>query len=575
MSDMPGRMKWWGWGQDGVGFDAVERPGVWRYVSEQLGIVGDGEPTPPVSLDSVPLPAARRNNGFVAEIGERFGADALTEDRAERIVHAYGKGFRDLLRLRTGAPISAPDAVAYPDSEDAVVALVTAAKRHEIVLIPFGGGSNITGCIERLAGEARMVVSVDMARMRRVLSVDRLSGMACIEAGVFGPDLEAQLAAQGVTLGHFPDSFRHSTLGGWIATRSAGMQSDRYGKIEDMVIALRMVTPSGTIVSRTVPKSSNGIDIRHLCIGSEGTLGIITEATMQVYAKPERREIRGYIFPDFERGVAALHECVVQECQPSMARLNDANKTALSMSFKTRQSPTEKILSALVKTYLARIKGFDLPSACLMLTCYEGNCEAVRRQVREVGAIYRRFGAVDLGTGPGRSFEVAKYDFPHTRDFLMDRNVLADVSETAGSWNNLLPLYRASTRAIGEAIAATGKKGWVGGHISHTYRTGASLYFTFGCEMQRGREMAQYQHIKRAAEDSFMANGGTLSHHHGVGLEHLPWLAEDISAPGVAAVAAVKHGLDPADIMNPGRLLPSAAPIEGWETWPGDQASKP
>jgi len=294
---------------------------------------------------------------------------------------------------------------------------------------------------------------------------------------------------------------------------------------------------------------------------------------MRVYARPARRRFQGYLFPDFERGVAALHECVAQECQPSMARLNDPRKTALSMAFKTRQKPVEKIMAAVIKAYLAKLRGFDLPSACLMLTCFEGGIAAVRRQRRDVDRIYRRFGAVGLGTGPGRSFEVAKYDFPHTRDFLMDRNVMADVSETAVAWRGVMPLYRASTQAIAAAIAATGKTPWVGCHISHTYRTGASLYFTFGCVMQHGREMAQYQHVKRAAQDAFLANGGTLSHHHGVGTEHLPWLVDDISALGVEAVASVKRGLDPAAIMNPGRLQPSAAPIEDWARWSDSAAS--
>jgi alkyldihydroxyacetonephosphate synthase len=307
-------MKWWGWGLEGESFDGVERPGLWRYVAQNLGIAGDGELRPPVALDSLALPTPNENAAFVAAIGERLGADALITTPAQRVIHAYGKSFRDLLRLRTGTLTSAPDAVVYPENEAAVIALVEAANRYGVVLIPFGGGSNIAGCLERLAGEARMVVSVDMARMRKVLEVDHASDMARIEAGAFGPDLEAQLGAQGMTLGHFPDSFRHSTLGGWIATRSAGMQSDRYGKIEDMVIAVRMVTPTGTIVSRDVPKASNGIDIRQLCIGSEGTFGIITEATMRVYPKPACRRIHGYIFPDFESGIAALRECVVQEC---------------------------------------------------------------------------------------------------------------------------------------------------------------------------------------------------------------------------------------------------------------------
>ena len=205
----------------------------------------------------------------------------------------------------------APDLVLYPDSEHDVLMTLRAAARHDVVVIPFGGGSNIAGCLER-SESRRMAVSLDMRRMRRVLEVDTESFTARIEAGAFGPDLEEQLNSYGLTLGHFPDSFLHSTLGGWIATRSAGMQSDKYGKIEDMVIALRMVTPVGVLATRTVPKSSNGIDVNHLCIGSEGTLGVITEATMRVHPRPESRRTHGYLFPEFEAGIEAMHECVTK-----------------------------------------------------------------------------------------------------------------------------------------------------------------------------------------------------------------------------------------------------------------------
>jgi alkyldihydroxyacetonephosphate synthase len=567
MSNHINHMKWWGWGLEGESFDGVGRPGLWEYVAQNLGVSGQPTLNVPVALESIALPTPLQNDAFISDIQSKLGSDALITSHKERIIHAYGKSFRDLFRLRTGKLETAPDAVIYPDSEAAVVAIVGAAHRHGVVLVPFGGGSNIAGCLERLVSETRMVVSVDMARMRKVIAVDRASDMARIEAGAFGPDLEAQLSAAGVTMGHFPDSFRHSTLGGWIATRSAGMQSDRYGKIEDMVIGLRMVTPTGVVVTRTVPKASNGIDIRHLCIGSEGTLGIITEATMRVYPKPASRRIHGYIFPNFESGIAAMRECFVQECAPSMARLNDPYKTALSMAFKKRQTPLEKLLSGVMKAYLGKIRKFDGATSCLMLTGYEGTEIAVARQLKDVGAIYRRFGAVDLGTSPGRSFEAAKYDFPHSRDFLMERGVMADVSETSSSWGGLMPLYHAGMKAIADAISETGVKPWVGCHVSHSYRTGASLYFTFGCEMKTGREIAQYQHIKKAALQSFIANGGTVSHHHAVGLEHLPWLTDDISAPGIAAVAGVKQGLDPADIMNPGRLQPAAAPLSQWATW--------
>ncbi|HTU41287.1 MAG TPA: FAD-binding oxidoreductase, partial [Candidatus Aquilonibacter sp.] len=405
--------------------------------------------------------------------------------------------------------------------------------------------------------------SLDMRRMRRVLEVDTRSFTARIEAGVFGPDLEAQLGAYGMTLGHFPDSFLHSTLGGWIATRSAGMQSDKYGKIEDMVVALRMVTPEGALVTRAVPKSSNGIDVNHLCIGSEGTFGVITEATMRLHPRPQRRLVPGYLFPEFEGGIEAMRECVRQECMPAMVRLNDPDKTALSMAFRPPASRFSNAASSLFKSYL-RVKRFSLARACLMLTAFEGSEAAVDRQLRQVQGIYRKCGAVSLGASAGKSFEATKYDFPHIRDFLLDRDVTSDVSETSTVWSNILPLYKDTVAALRGKIGESGVHPWVGCHISHTYQSGASVYFTFAFRQQTGREMDQYLRVKKAVQQSFSDHGATLSHHHAVGTEHLPWLATEISPIGVQAIAAIKRCLDPANIMNPGRLQPSQNPFEEW-----------
>lgn len=559
----PKHMKWWGWGDVEKSFNSKGHPGFWPYAKGKLGIERDIPPAPLVPLDDVQLPEAIVNPRFVDELESALRADQIYDSRYERVVHAYGKGFRDLFRLRRGSAEGAPDLVVYPENEDDVLTILRAAAHHDVMVIPFGGGSNISGCLERMEAD-RMAVSLDMRRMRRVLAVDAESFTARVEAGIFGPDLEAQLRAHGMTLGHFPDSFMHSTLGGWIATRSAGMQSDKYGKIEDMVVALRMVTPEGVLATRIVPKSSNGIDVNHLCIGSEGTLGVITEATMRVHARPEARIVPAYLFPEFEGGLEAMKECLRRECMPSMVRLNDPDKTALSIAFKAPESQLAHAVSKAFKGYLRRVKGFDLPQACLMLTSFEGRRADVSRQFRVVDAIYRKFGGVSLGTGSGKSFEATKYDFPHIRDFLLERDVTSDVSETSTVWSNILPLYRASMRAIRDGVAESGVPCFAGCHISHSYRSGASLYFTFGFKQNAGREMEQYLNVKRATQQSFIDGGGTLSHHHAVGTEHLPWLEADISPLGVKAVAAIKQGLDPRNTMNPGRLQPSSEPFEEW-----------
>lgn len=556
-------MKWWGWGHEDVTFDDSTKPELWPYLKRELG-VDEIRWEKPVAFEDVTLPEQKNNEAFLAAIGAGLGEGQVVDDKKSRLVHAAGKSFRDLWLMRHGQVQFAPDYVVYPDTEEDVALVVRAAHEHGVVLVPFGGGSNIAGCLVPSDRGGRMVVSLDMCRMHRVLEVDRYSLTARIQPGVYGQHLEDQLAEHGVTLGHFPDSFLHSTLGGWVATRSAGMQSDIYGKIEDMVISLRMVTPSGTIITRTVPKSSNGIDIKHLCIGSEGILGVITEVVVQVHHKPEKEDWYGWLFPDFTSGLDAIHECHRGDCMPTVTRLNDPKKTALSFAFKHPKTGIKDKIAKAFKWYIGNVKKIDFNQCCLMVVKYEGTPQAFNRIKNRVTAIYKKHRGVCLGAEPGRSFAKVKFDFPHLRDYVMDRSIMADVSETATTWDNLRTLHESGLADVEQAIKDTGVDAWVGCHLSHSYRTGASLYFTFGCLQREGREIEQYLYVKKAAEDAFMKNGGTLSHHHAVGTEHLPWVEEDLSPTGLKAVKALKAGLDPNDIMNPGKIIPSEKPLADW-----------
>lgn len=556
-------MKWWGWGHEDVTFDDSTKPELWPYLERELG-VDEIRWEKPVAFEDVTLPEQKNNEAFLAAIGAGLGEGQVVDDKKSRLVHAAGKSFRDLWLMRHGQVQFAPDCVVYPDTEEDVALVVRAAHEHGVVLVPFGGGSNIAGCLVPSDRGGRMVVSLDMCRMHRVLEVDRYSLTARIQPGVYGQHLEDQLAEHGVTLGHFPDSFLHSTLGGWVATRSAGMQSDIYGKIEDMVISLRMVTPSGTIITRTVPKSSNGIDIKHLCIGSEGILGVITEVVVQVHHKPEKEDWYGWLFPDFTSGLDAIHECHRGDCMPTVTRLNDPKKTALSFAFKHPKTGIKDKIAKVFKWYIGNVKNIDFNQCCLMVVKYEGTQQTFNRIKNRVTTIYKKHRGVCLGAEPGRSFAKVKFDFPHLRDYVMDRSIMADVSETATTWDNLRTLHESGLADVEQAIKDTGVDAWVGCHLSHSYRTGASLYFTFGCLQREGREIEQYLYVKKAAEDAFMKNGGTLSHHHAVGTEHLPWVEEDLSPTGLKAVKALKAGLDPNDIMNPGKIIPSEKPLDDW-----------
>lgn len=555
MNNKNNHMKWNGWGDTTKKFNMDDKPELWPYIKKITGLRDDSPLTYPVDLTDIVIPPSEMDPDMLAVLMENFQPHQIKTNDYERLIHCYGKSYRDLFRVRKGIIDSAPDCICYPESEQDVVNIINLAKEHHFVLIPFGGGSNIVGCVEAIDTEDRMVVTLDMRRMNRVMSVDKMSQIACIQAGALGPILEEQLNQAGMTLGHFPDSFEYSTLGGWIATRSAGMQSDKYGKIEDMVLSLRMVTPEGIIVTKSVPKASNGIDVNHLCIGSEGILGVIVEATMRVHALPECKEFYGYLFPDFASGIAAIYECERKGCMPVITRLNDPDKTALSFAYKTKETPFRQMLSKLVKGYLKNVKKMDFSQVCLMITAFEGDKHSVKAHVQRVTSIYKKHGAFCLGAKPGQAFEKGKYDFPYLRDYVMDYGLIADVSETATSWSNLLPLYQRTREAVLDAMKTTGAMPWCGCHVSHNYHTGASLYFTFACQQTSPDGLEQYLFIKKAAEDAFIQHGGCLSHHHAVGYEHLPWLEHDLSSTGLKAVLALKNGLDSENIMNPGKLV--------------------
>jgi len=549
-------MKWWGWGREGVEFSHEDKPALAPFIEKSIGVDVCVRGTAPVRFDQLQISEPNVPGELRGELEEAVGASFVSTDPLDRVVHSRGKSLRDLIRQRHGELARLPDVIVRPADEDEVTAILQAALRADAVLIPFGGGSSISGSLEGPVGESRPVISVDLERLDGVLDIDGGSRLARIQAGVFGPLLEEQLAARGYTFGHFPDSFPHSTLGGWIATRSSGMQSDRYGDISDMVMGLRVATPAGTLVTRAVPAASNGPSVRQMILGSEGRLGIITEATVHVRRIPERRTILGYLFPSWADGLAAMRDLAASEYSVSVTRVSDANETQFSFAMRINPTIVDKVQSAALQTYLRRRRGFDPGQMCLSFIGYEGSERHVAAQRRAVGKLVKRHGGVCVGSGPGVLYDQKKFDIPYIRDFLLDRGAPGDVSETATTWTNLMPLYDAVIAAANEAFARLNVKGYVMCHLSHSYHAGACLYFTFSFgATSDGAMLAEYEVVKSAIQQAFVDNGATLSHHHAVGIEHAQWLLEDISAPGVAMLDALFHGFDPGRHLNPGKIV--------------------
>ena len=300
-------MKLWGWGVDGVGFHWQDKPAFAPFVKRVIGLdLHTASKLDPPTFESRTIAPSVASDAFVAELREIVGEGYLGTDDLDRVVHTYGKSLRDLVRIRADDLPRLPDVVVYPADEAEVQRIVDAVVAADAVLIPFGGGSNIGGSLEPQRGEPRTIVSVDLGRLNRVLDIDEDSGLARIQAGALGPHLEEQLTARGWTIGHFPDSFTHSTLGGWVATRSSGMQSDKYGDIADIARGMRVVRPGGTVVLRGLPSTSSGPSVREMILGSEGRLGVITEVTAQVHRIPAKRTINAYFFPNWKSGLKAM-----------------------------------------------------------------------------------------------------------------------------------------------------------------------------------------------------------------------------------------------------------------------------
>jgi alkyldihydroxyacetonephosphate synthase len=549
-------MKWWGWGDVHVAFTHTDKPALAPFVRERLGIDLDAPASPPPRFDDLDVPGSRAPAALRAELAAAVGDAHVTDDAHARVVHGFGKSLRDLVRVRRGELDRVPDLIVTPADEHEVVSVLRVALDADAVVIPFGGGTNIVGSVEANAGEARPVVSVDLRRLDRVLDIDATSGLARVQAGVLGPSLEQQLCERGFTLGHFPDSFAHSTLGGWVATRSSGMQSDKYGDIADITRGLRMVTPHGVLALRPLPSTSTGPSVREMVLGSEGRLGIITEVTVHVHLVPEERVILGYFFPTWAAALAAMRDIAASDVSVSVTRVSDPNETQFSLATKKAPTIADRAKSAALKAYLRRRRGYELDQSCLSFIGYEGTKAHVTQQRRAVGRIVSQHGGVCVGRSPGELYDQKKFDTPYIRDFLLDRGVFADVSETAAPWSALPPLYDAVVAEAHKAFASVGTRGWIMCHLSHSYHAGACLYFTFAFRPEPGADgLAQYDVVKRAIQQAFVDHAATLSHHHGVGTEHAPWLAQEVTPAGANLVRALFAGADPGRNLNPGKIV--------------------
>lgn len=541
-------LRWYGWGFANKTFSLDQRPEAWNYLRATLNLRGD-ESFPPIDFDSIRLRAPRLTPEQLTAL-RQIVAETKTDTRT-RILHAYGKSYRDLIRLRRGDIANPPDAVVFPSTEEQVVRVIDYCAQNDIALIPFGGGTSVVGGVE--ARDERVTISLDLARLNRVISIDEVSQTATIEAGMFGPAIENELNARGFTLGHFPQSFEFSTLGGWIATRGAGLTSTGYGKIEALTQSVRVATPHGIIETRAVPATAAGSSLLQMLIGSEGTLGVITRATMRIRRLPKTKDYRALLFKNFSDGVAAIRAMMQSGIVPAIVRLSDVDETRSFFAMREESTGWKEFIQR-IGLRLLDARGYSFENGALMILGFEDDPNTGRGF-----AVCKSRGAFDLGRGIANDWLNDRYETPYLRDVLMDRGVLVDTLETATTWANLERLHKALAQTIRQAAQTTGSPALVMTHVSHCYRDGASLYVTFLARMSTDQAIMQWEAIKRAATDCIMQNGGTLSHHHGVGYEHAAWMKREHGAIGMEALRALKSTLDPNNVMNPGKWLESPA----------------
>jgi alkyldihydroxyacetonephosphate synthase len=558
MSDyVEGKSRWWGWGDLDQRFDLENRENILPFMRENMGVELGRERFTDPGLDEIDIPAPRIGEDILGTLREICGADNVSADKFQRVSHSMGKSYRDTLRFRMRRIDRSTDVVAWPREEKEVVEILRLAGEKNLEIIPFGGGSSVTGGVEPRAENKDGTVTLDLARLNRVMRVDATSQTAVIQAGALGPEIEEQLNAHGYTLGHFPESFDHSCLGGWIATRASGRQSTGYGDIEDMVLALRMVTPRGVIDTRKVPSAAAGPSILQLCIGSEGYLGIITEATMRIRPVPDVVDYRGLIFRNYAAGVSAIREMLQLGMVPTCVRLSDRTETALAQAFRTTTGNQWKRKAENAALKVLAKRGYSFEDGAFMILGLEGEREEVEYLRTGILRLCRKLGGFHLGTSPGRQWYNSRHATAYFREQLMNWGILADTVETATTWDNLLHLYGEVRSALRSALEEGGGKSMVACHVSHSYRQGSSLYYTFFAPMAReGGEEEQWDRVKRAASEAIMEHGGTISHHHGVGYEHAPWMRQEVGDISLDVIQAAKEAVDPEDILNPGKLIP-------------------
>lgn len=530
--------RWNGWGDDKNALDYELSTTALRFLAS---LIGKSTPLPDASLEQVlaSVPESR------LPPHELYSVDA-----EDRLRHARGQSLPDWLALRSGEFGVFPDAVAFPESSDEVQSLLQYAAKHGLDVIPYGGGTSVVGHINpEVTG--RPVLTIDMTRMDKLISLDKESQIATFGAGTIGPQVEAQLAPEGYTLGHYPQSWELSTIGGWVASRSSGQQSLRYGRIEQMFAGGRIETLKGTLDIPTIPASSAGPDVREFFLGTEGRMGIITEVKARVTPLPEQESFHVLFFPTWEAGLVAVREIAQSKIQLSMMRLSNQIETFTQLKL----AGSERVISLLEMFLSWRGAGDEKVMFTFGVTGSRGQCQSALRLTRQIA---NRHGGVSAGAALGKKWEHSRFRSPYLRHGLWESGYAVDTMETAIDWVRVPEAAAGIQADITNALADEGEAVHAFTHLSHFYSQGSSIYTTyiFRCGSSYDATLARWKKLKAAGAEAIVRFGGTISHQHGVGKDHAKYLSAEKGELGIAAIRGLVELFDPQQQMNPGKLLP-------------------
>jgi len=527
--------RWNGWGDETVTYPLHEGP---RRFLETL--VGPGTPQEDATLEQVVAAVPRSRLPMHPWI---------SDNPLGRVRHARGQSLPDWIALRSGRIAAFPDAVAYPTTDAEVHGLIRYAKQAGVRVIPYGGGTSVVGHITPSPGDAP-VLTIDLGRLNSLRRFDETSGLATFGAGITGPDLEAQLRARGCTLGHFPQSFELSTLGGWVVTRSSGQQSLGYGRIEKLFAGGHLESPAGTLELPPFPASAAGPDLREMILGSEGRLGILTEVTVRVSPLPEQEAFHAVFFPDFDRSREAVRQIMQARLPLSMLRMSTAVETETTLALAGH----ERLIGTLERLLTLRGVGDD---KCMLLLGFSGRESVVKMARKEALGMAGQYGGVHVGRTFGNEWHKSRFQTPYLRNTLWEMGYALDTLETATDWANVPVMVEAIESALHAGLKDVGERVHVFTHLSHLYPYGSGIYTTYLYRIGPNPEETLYRWevLKAAASRAIIAHGGTISHQHGVGTDHLPYLAEEKGTLGMAALADLCKRFDPDGMMNPGKLI--------------------